>query len=69
MNDTNNSVSTIENTNECIILPVNINKKPSIENNQSEELVTHVQVGKKKNSLLIIIPMAFHSLGIIFGDM
>lgn len=69
MNIIHNSVSPIENNNSRVVSQVNIHQKSLVKKTQSEELLINDHAGITKRSLLIILPLSFHSLGIIFGDM
>jgi len=69
MNIIDNSVSPIENDNSRIETPVNIHRKSFVKKIRSEELLINDHMGITKHSLLIILPLSFRSLGIIFGDM
>jgi hypothetical protein len=68
----NNSVSPIvENTNSNVPSSQNINQKSLVKHRQSEQItINDHHVSRTKRSLLLMfIPLSFHSLGIIFGDM
>jgi hypothetical protein len=58
----NNSVSPISNENLSVTLPENIHQNSLVKKNQLLSIT-------RKRFLLTLIPLSFHSLGIIFGDM
>ncbi len=61
----NNSVSPISNENLSVTLPGNINQNSLVPKSESKGLLSIT----RKRFLLTLIPLSFHSLGIIFGDM
>jgi hypothetical protein len=61
----NNSVSPISNENLSVTLPGNIDQNSLVPKSESKELLSIT----RKRVLLTLIPLSFHSLGIIFGDM